>query len=543
MSGDIHVDVTSTVPKYRDICNKIRGGENHESRQAPGDDYQHRFNYKPLDRSKGALRLIKVFPLRNDNRIRCRIERHHVATASYVALSYVWGTDDAKKTILLNGKVFRVRPNLYSFLHHVSKLRSLTDELYWIDAICINQYDLNERNGHVRHMGSIYSGAHRVIAWLGNKSKVNHNSRNLNHRWTCCTLMEEDQRYGVYHKCNWKVPSDTSWDFVLHEYWNRLWIAQELSLGTRVDILWRGRFYNWFRLRKHLSVNLNHQRHPRNQSRQHETEHQRNMEYIRNLPISRYLSRAGSESLSNLVPRFSFHECRIGHDHIFALLSIASDGAAFEPDYAENEISLLLRLLEFSYPHPTIGLTTKIGSSIGVDPPERGLPVERLGYPQLLLQISEIRGFYYRPLDRTAEDDLYSNVLIRIPDVNLHFLFRPSNNNDDEKLGRNYTFVSRVVAISALVEQGRSKFGQSTRGRSSISGTASNAIDALHPVQLHEDPATGEFTLRCNWAVVVRIYELSHADAKPGRLESRIRSWNEDYNEGDASTLMFSVRA
>lgn len=37
----------------------------------------------------------------------------------------------------------------------------------WIDAICINQADLRERNMHVIKMGDIYRKADRVIVWLG----------------------------------------------------------------------------------------------------------------------------------------------------------------------------------------------------------------------------------------------------------------------------------------------------------------------------------------------------------------------------------------
>lgn len=39
--------------------------------------------------------------------------------------------------------------------------------MFWIDALCINQMD-NGENGHqVVHKGPIYSGAKRVIVWLG----------------------------------------------------------------------------------------------------------------------------------------------------------------------------------------------------------------------------------------------------------------------------------------------------------------------------------------------------------------------------------------
>ncbi|KAF2762389.1 hypothetical protein EJ05DRAFT_418268, partial [Pseudovirgaria hyperparasitica] len=37
----------------------------------------------------------------------------------------------------------------------------------WIDAICVNQRDIPERNSQVLHMPTVYTSAQRVIAWLG----------------------------------------------------------------------------------------------------------------------------------------------------------------------------------------------------------------------------------------------------------------------------------------------------------------------------------------------------------------------------------------
>jgi hypothetical protein len=36
----------------------------------------------------------------------------------------------------------------------------------WIDAVCINQVDLQERNSQVSMMGEIYAGAFAVRVWL-----------------------------------------------------------------------------------------------------------------------------------------------------------------------------------------------------------------------------------------------------------------------------------------------------------------------------------------------------------------------------------------
>ena len=83
----------------------------------------------------------------------------------YSALSYTWGSpvqasfidcDDQRLGITLNlGKALR-------------GLRHATDtRVFWIDAICINQKNIDERNSQVRLMKEIYRKASEVIVWLG----------------------------------------------------------------------------------------------------------------------------------------------------------------------------------------------------------------------------------------------------------------------------------------------------------------------------------------------------------------------------------------
>lgn len=87
----------------------------------------------------------------------------------YQALSYTWGHATANQLIELNGTPFRIRDNLWDFLHHARE-EGLTGYL-WIDALCINQSQVSERNHQVGMMEDIYSQAECVIVWLGRCSK------------------------------------------------------------------------------------------------------------------------------------------------------------------------------------------------------------------------------------------------------------------------------------------------------------------------------------------------------------------------------------
>ncbi|KAF5640054.1 uncharacterized protein FTJAE_4601 [Fusarium tjaetaba] len=99
--------------------------------------------------------------------ISCKLETLNLLGDSidYEALSYAWGSSGDQATIAVNNTTLQVTQNLkdaLTYLRHDSKPRPL-----WIDAICINQSDVDERSSQVRLMGRIYSSASCVISWLG----------------------------------------------------------------------------------------------------------------------------------------------------------------------------------------------------------------------------------------------------------------------------------------------------------------------------------------------------------------------------------------
>jgi hypothetical protein len=68
-------------------------------------------------------------------------------------------------TIYVNDKALYVRQNLWDFLQWAR--RNKLASYMWIDALCIDQKQLHERNHQVWMMCYIYSQAERVIVWLG----------------------------------------------------------------------------------------------------------------------------------------------------------------------------------------------------------------------------------------------------------------------------------------------------------------------------------------------------------------------------------------
>jgi hypothetical protein len=88
----------------------------------------------------------------------------------YEALSYTWDAenDSGDRFIILNEKPLPISGNCAEALLRL-RHRSWTRQhrCLWIDAICIDQTSIPERNHQVALMGEIYRKATRVVVWLG----------------------------------------------------------------------------------------------------------------------------------------------------------------------------------------------------------------------------------------------------------------------------------------------------------------------------------------------------------------------------------------
>ena len=126
------------------------------------------FEYKHLDPTSPGIRLIQLLAGGCWSRIKCTLEVNFVGSSrckKYDAVSYVWGTGERTCPIDLNDAKFMVSPNVENIL---SRLRHEKEGRWlWIDLICINQEDEDEKADQVRQMKDIFSQAQTVIASLG----------------------------------------------------------------------------------------------------------------------------------------------------------------------------------------------------------------------------------------------------------------------------------------------------------------------------------------------------------------------------------------
>jgi hypothetical protein len=166
------------------------------------------------------IRLLHLEPISSLDRNSMKCTLQHVRLSDkprYEALSYMWGPIEMRP-LEINGKRYDVRENLWQALFHLQKADAT--RVLWIDAVCINQDDIDERNYQVSQMGMIYHKAWRVLSWLGPENPstelgiwalnnhVEFLSQPITESWI-------NQLNAVKMLCYCK-------------YWTRLWIIQEV---------------------------------------------------------------------------------------------------------------------------------------------------------------------------------------------------------------------------------------------------------------------------------------------------------------------------
>lgn len=303
------IDSYETFPRGQAAVQPIPDASSHTQLEQ-----LEQFHHIPLDDNKPSIRLIRVLPgAKLLGHIRCVLEHTLIYSRPYTCLSYEWGPEPGGTMILLNDKPMYVRPNLGAFLLQASKRYHSVD--LWIDALCIDQENFQERNHQVRQMGLIYSTAEEVLAWLGDDeiaaSILSAFSRPLYlrggngmHQNDKGSIMSIEQK-GAYISKN--------------TYWSRAWITQEVSLARRVSLLAGDRAVS-----EHVLP-------------------ERTKALIPHFAGVRHIG-AHTENLLALLYKYRRQKCHIRRDIVYCLLALCYDGHKVIVDYtmADEEVNLAI---------------------------------------------------------------------------------------------------------------------------------------------------------------------------------------------------------
>ncbi|KAF2786516.1 HET-domain-containing protein, partial [Melanomma pulvis-pyrius CBS 109.77] len=225
------------------------------------EDAVHGKICNPLSKPKREIRVVTISPQSStsDFDISCAFTVVSLDTnPTYKALSYTWGDPQDTLPILVNGHRVNVTRNLKRALQ---RLRSLdTPTPIWIDAICINQVDMDERMHQVQLMRDIYEKPDEVVVYLGEPYSINEvlkyarayadtypdlpDGRPENHLVLAMCLMrllagdvhlEEIPLLGNVNIQRACIAAFQG--LILQPWWNRIWVVQEVILPPKVTVI------------------------------------------------------------------------------------------------------------------------------------------------------------------------------------------------------------------------------------------------------------------------------------------------------------------
>ncbi|KAI1270093.1 heterokaryon incompatibility protein-domain-containing protein [Xylariaceae sp. FL1019] len=258
------------------------------------------------------------------------------AQPRYSALSYVWGVDAASHTIVLDDRPVLVGQNLYNFCFYLTREfweygpPDIWDYI-WVDALCIDQSNLLERNQQVAMMDTIYSDAAIVIVWLGELRP----DEMAMHGLSVEEREKELQRRREMPLLNGLQNSP---------YWARRWTVQEFILAKRVHFFCfddLGQSRDWLGDEVLDQLPKLYLGFGRGGAHSYLTE-------LFDRKSDGDANRATS-SMLDLLLEFDECECRDPRDRVFALLSLVE----------ANERDLLLRFFpDYSLSHESVVIIT-----------------------------------------------------------------------------------------------------------------------------------------------------------------------------------------
>ncbi|OCK96862.1 HET-domain-containing protein [Cenococcum geophilum 1.58] len=208
--------------------------------------------YLPLPGASSLFRLLVLEPGADEDKIVCHLRPCNIkSNICYEALSYVWGDPHKRQEIVLNGFPFQGTVNLVSALQHLRS--NQTCRTLWVDALCINQESLSERNEQVRRMTEIYKHAQRTLVWLGEWFDVEdvglkpESIQNFLNKVIELSQADELSSNSLQEKCGVQWFACYVWitEVFKKPWFTRLWVLQEAAVAQEVNFICGRATFTW----------------------------------------------------------------------------------------------------------------------------------------------------------------------------------------------------------------------------------------------------------------------------------------------------------
>jgi Heterokaryon incompatibility protein (HET) len=343
------------------------------------------FQHEALGQEADAIRILrfeKTHPGRKH--VSCLLETVSLSSIqhNFIAVSHVWGNDDRTLKILMNGQSYFVTPQLWQFL--LLAVERVPDKSLWIDAICINQSNVAEKQTQLPLMGLIFSKAQKLIAWLDSPINVRDSSPTSADPNCTAALAIADDACDIF-ECLEKEEEifQALLRLFFHKYWSRVWIVQEIRLSRDKEFWWEGQTISSQRLeiiataidaRFEQDLPTLNQALWTNLCATTESAKQKGARAT----LLDHMSSAGEDGrryfanadetpdLADLVFKHKDFDCSIPLDRVFAFLGLAKGGDQFKVQYDLLPAELLARIWNTS-PIRELTLFRDILQALGIE--------------------------------------------------------------------------------------------------------------------------------------------------------------------------------
>ncbi|KAJ4305640.1 hypothetical protein N0V90_001171 [Kalmusia sp. IMI 367209] len=266
----------------------------------------------------------------------------------YEALSYTWGSAESPEQAFVetpedgyagtrDAVTLPIGRNLASALRHLRYTQ--TSRTMWVDAICINQGSIPERNVQVKRMADIYRLADRVVIWLGQHENDSDLAMNmLNHLGAQVVLLENDWRSRApeatepdWYRLGKPMPiAEHVWAAMNHllkrRWFDRVWVMQEGQLAnSRAIVTCGATSIPWPRMQAALA----------DLSSITDVSHEMLERFTR---LEHFAFRQTGRSLYSLIFRNVYRACADPRDKIYGILGLAHPtiAARITPNYSAS---------------------------------------------------------------------------------------------------------------------------------------------------------------------------------------------------------------
>lgn len=300
------------------------------------------------------IRLIKLLPKTSGDEISCEIVNCDlgIIKKTYEAISYTWGDIREQTIIIVDGRPTRISRKVSEILRVLRY--DWKPRMLWIDFICINQGDSIEKSHQVTLMRHIYYRAYGVILWLDplpdTAVAIDLVVEIARSPWL--TGVQGAHLYAQRHQQHRLLALAR---FIENDYFNRLWVVQEIASARNITVLCGDQSIQWEDLNLIIKFMTNPEMLRSLQSTEEMGIVACNQDSLRHagtiLGTRMSASRGNSYSLAFLLSNYRSMKCKDPRDKVFGLLGLVrgSDHPLIRPDYSKNEIRVYQDTAKYSF--------------------------------------------------------------------------------------------------------------------------------------------------------------------------------------------------